>query len=195
MSDMMQTVRERRSIRRFARTPVPRDALEQMAEAARLSPTGVNKQPLRFVVVSAPALCAQIFPSTYWARRIPDGSAGPTEATQPAAYILLLADTTINSGHVDMDAGAAAMSIQLAAQSEGIGSCWLASIDRPAILKLLGIDAERFKLHTLVALGYPAMRAKAVPMTGDDTDYYLLDPDTLAVPKRPAQDVICWMED
>ncbi|MDR0896544.1 MAG: nitroreductase family protein [Oscillospiraceae bacterium] len=195
MSDFIEVARGRRTIRRFERKPIPREALEQMAEAARLSPTGVNRQPLRFAVVSAKALCEKIFPHTHWARRIPDGSAGPTEATQPAAYILLLADTTINSGHVDMDAGAAAMSIQLVAQAEGIGSCWLASIDRPAILSLLGIDADRFKLHTLVALGYPAMRAKAVPMTGDDTDYYLLDPDTLAVPKRPAQDVVCWMED
>lgn len=190
--DVYTAAMQRRSIRRFTQEPLAKDALQAMMEAARLSPTGVNRQPLQFAAVSSPALCHTIFPHTRWAGRIPDGSAGPTEQTQPTAYIAILVDQTI-AGPADTDAGAASMSILLTAQSLGIASCWLGSIDRASILSLLQIDPERFALHTIIALGYPAMQSQAVPMTGS-TDYFLTSPDLLSVPKRETKDVLHWYE-
>lgn len=187
--DVIQAATKRRSIRRFTRQPIPAEALAAMAEAARLSPTAMNCQPLRFAVVSSPALCEAIFPLTAWARRIADGSAGPTAETQPTAYIAILVDKTIMKQD-DTDAGAAAMSIMLTAESLGIASCWLGSIQRNEILSLLSLDAERFAVHTVVALGYPAMQSKAVPMKDGDIGYYLESPDVLCVPKRPTDEVI-----
>lgn len=187
--DVLQAALTRRSIRRFTQAPVPKVALDAMANAARMAPTATNCQPLRFAVVSNQALCRQIFPLTGWAGRIPDGSAGPTEATQPTAYIAILVDQTIMQRD-DTDAGAAAMSILLTAQSQGIASCWLGSIKREQILALLGIDAGRFALHTVVALGYPAMQSKAVPTKDGDIAYYLESPDVLCVPKRDPREVI-----
>lgn len=191
--DVMQAIAKRRSIRRFTRQPVPREALEAMVEAGRLSPTGINLQPLQFAVVSAPELCAKIFPHTRWAKRIADGSAGPDEATQPAAYIFILIDKQILKAS-DVDAGAAAMSIMLAAESFGIANCWLANIDRKDILALLGLDEERFAMHTVVALGYPAMQAKTVEVKDGDIGYYLESKDMLCVPKRDAKDIAHWYE-
>lgn len=192
--NVLTALQQRRSIRRFSPQPICRDALCAMLEAARLSPTAANAQPLRFAIVSNKALCGQIFPHTHWARHIPDGSAGPDEATQPAAYIGLLADRSVQSPWLDTDAGAAAMSILLAAQSLHIASCWLASVDRPNILRLLGLDETAYALHTLIALGHPAMRAQAVPMQDGDTVYRLARPDLLEVPKRSPEDVGLWFE-
>lgn len=191
--DVLQAAKQRRSIRRFTKQPVPRAALVAMTDAARLAPTTVNRQPLRFAVVSRRSICEQLFPYTKWARLIPDGSAGPDETTQPAAYILLLVDKTIQE-HADADAGAAAMSIMLAAESMGIATCWLANLMRREILSLLGVDGERYALHTLVALGYPAMRARTVPIKDGDTAYYLESADILCVPKRAPEDVVRWFE-
>lgn len=192
--DVMQAMRNRRSMRRFLQKSVSKADLFQIMEAARLAPTGMNRQPVRFAAVTGPALCKAIFPHIDWAMLIPDGSAGPTEATMPAAYIAILLDKTIHSGHTDTDAGAAGMSILLAAESLGIGACWLGSLRRGKILSLLGQDAERYALHTMVALGYPAMRSRAVSLQGDNTDYYLESPDALCVPKRAAEDVMVWYE-
>lgn len=191
--DVLQAAYTRRSIRRFTRQPIPRDALESITEAARLAPTGINKQPLQFAVITGDALCAKVFPNTAWARRIPDGSAGPDESTQPTAYIAILLDKDILL-RSDTDAGAAAMSMMLVAQSMGIGSCWLGSVNRDEVLSLLDLNPERFALHTLVALGYPAMGARAVPMVNGETDYYLESADMLCVPKRIPEEVIHWYE-
>lgn len=184
---------KRRTIRRFTRQAVPREVLAAAADAARLSPTGINRQPMRFAIVSEADLCAKVFAHTRWAKRIPDGSAGPDEATQPAAYIILLLDKRVMKSS-DNDAAAAAMSVMLVAESMGVSSCWLANVDREDILGVLGLDSERYALHTVVALGYAAMGAKAVAMQGDETDYYLESPDMLCVPKRAREDVELWYE-
>lgn len=191
--EVIEAIQQRRSIRRFSRCPVERELLEEMAEAARLSPTGMNLQPLCFAVVSKLALCDAIFPHTRWARLIPDGSAGPDWETRPSAYIAILVDKTIVQS-ADTDAGAAGMSILLAAQAREVVSCWLGSIDRDEILALLGLEKSRYALHTLVALGYPAMQSRIVPMEGEDTAYFLEGKNSLCVPKRPAQRAVRWFE-
>lgn len=191
--DVMQAITQRRSIRRFTQEPVAREVLLAAAEAARLSPTGMNLQPLQFAIVSEKALCGRIFPHTAWAKRIPDGSAGPTVATQPTAYIAILIDKALAKAS-DVDAGAAAMSIMLAAESFGVASCWLGSLDRKEILSVLSLDEERFALHTMVAMGHPAMKSRAVPMQGNEITYFLESPDVLCVPKRAQEDILHWYE-
>lgn len=189
--EVWEAVLKRRSIRRFADKPVSMESLRRIAEAARLSPTGSNRQPLAFALTADSALCGQIFPHTRWAGRIPGGEAGPDAKTQPRAYVAILIDRRLAKSS-DTDAGAAAMSIILTAEGEGLASCWVASVGRTEVLALLGLDGERYALHSVVALGYPAMRSRAVPMRDGDEAYYLEDKDSLCVPKRAAEDVVLW---
>ncbi len=190
MAEVWDVAAKRRSIRRFERREIPHQAVERMLEAARLSPTARNRQPLKFAAVTNPALCGKLFPHTHWASGIPDGSAGPTEATQPAAYIVILVDKQIAQS-ADTDAGAAAMSVLLTAEAQGIASCWLLSVDRGDAMALLNLSEDRYALHTVVALGYPAMRSRAVPVQDDGSlTYYLEAKDDLCVPKRKPEDVL-----
>lgn len=55
-----QTVRSRRSVRRFQPTPVPEDHLMQILDAARLAPTSGNQQPWKFLVVRERGLIDQL---------------------------------------------------------------------------------------------------------------------------------------
>lgn len=71
--------------------------------------------------------------------------------------------------------------------SDGVGSCWLGSIDRPKIKKLLDIP-EQFEISCVIALGYPKESPKEIAMT-DDIKYYL-DGETLCVPKRSIDETI-----
>src|SRR4030042_1545240 len=49
-----EAIRQRRSIRKFLDKPVPREMIDEILEAARLAPSGSNRQPWRFLVVTAP---------------------------------------------------------------------------------------------------------------------------------------------
>jgi F420 biosynthesis protein FbiB-like protein len=51
---------QRRSVRAFAPTPVPRAVLERMLQAAITAPSPTNRQPWRFAVVTRAALRARI---------------------------------------------------------------------------------------------------------------------------------------
>ena len=51
---------QRRTVREFADTPVPRAVIEQCLRAAGSAPSGANQQPWRFVAVSEPTLKKRI---------------------------------------------------------------------------------------------------------------------------------------
>jgi nitroreductase len=55
-----EAIRQRRSIRRFLDKPVPREMVDEILEAARLAPSGSNRQPWRFLVVTDPAERAKL---------------------------------------------------------------------------------------------------------------------------------------
>ena len=56
----LATMRTRRSVRQFSDEPIPLDVVERCIEAAALSPSGANKQPWTFVLVTDPALKRRI---------------------------------------------------------------------------------------------------------------------------------------
>lgn len=55
-TELLSLCRRRRSIREFSSTPVPRDLLESLIETAASAPSGANRQPWHFVVVTDAAL-------------------------------------------------------------------------------------------------------------------------------------------
>ena len=54
MLTVAKAIRQRRSIRRFLEKPIPPEIIDQMLEAARLAPSGSNRQPWRFLVITDP---------------------------------------------------------------------------------------------------------------------------------------------
>ncbi|MFC2013020.1 nitroreductase family protein [Chloroflexota bacterium] len=60
MLTVTEAIQQRRSIRSFRRDPVPENAVHQILESARLAPSGSNRQPWRFIVVTGPAEKAKI---------------------------------------------------------------------------------------------------------------------------------------
>lgn len=59
-SDFFNTIRHRRTVRHFSEKPVPRLVIENCIRAAGTAPSGANKQPWHFVVVSNPEVKKKI---------------------------------------------------------------------------------------------------------------------------------------
>jgi nitroreductase len=57
---MREELQQRRTVRDFAPTPVPRAVIEEAIRAAGTAPSGANRQPWHFVAVSDPAVKRQI---------------------------------------------------------------------------------------------------------------------------------------
>ncbi len=50
--EIIQAIRERRSIRQYSREPISEDQLNQIHEAGRWAPSRGNSQPWKFIVLN-----------------------------------------------------------------------------------------------------------------------------------------------
>ena len=183
-----EKIAERRTIRKYTKETVSKGVLANCVNAARLSPSGMNQQPLKYIVVNDEKLLPEVFSTTSWAGYLPDY--GPSEEEMPRAYIIILLDKEIrkNCGH---DAGIVAMSISMVAYEEGLGSCILGAIDRPKLRKILNVP-DSLDIVLGVALGYPVERPIVDKVKNGDIKYWLDKNDVLHVPKRELKEIVKW---
>lgn len=183
--DIMELLATRRTYRRFLQKPVPAGVVADLVEAVRLSSCGANRQAIRLVVVQSPAMVAKVQPLVKWAAYLPPEQGTPKPEEQPVLFAAVVQDTSI-PGDKDTDAGIALANLTLAAWAKGVGSCIMGAIDRPRLAELLGLS-ENEKLHSMVALGYPAHASRVVPLTeATGVKYYLDENRDYCVPKRAA---------
>src|SRR5512133_86440 len=100
-----------RSYRRFYEdVPVGERVLRDLVDLARVSASGRNLQPLRYVLSCDPARNELIFPQLSWAGYL--GGWKPAVGERPAAYIVVLGDKEL-APTFGIDPGIAAQSILL----------------------------------------------------------------------------------
>jgi nitroreductase len=186
LPSLHEAVISRRTIRQYQARPVGRDALRRFVDAGRLAPSAANLQPLEFVVVDEPEVRDRILPALKWAAYIhPNGD--PKPGQEPQAYIIVLVNSRIREKMYEYDVGAAVEAMAVSAWSEGIGSCWLISIDRDKVQAALGVPPH-YRIDSVLALGYPAETSTVEEMK--DSVRYWKGPDgSFHVPKRAHRDV------
>ena len=148
--DFRDVICGRESVRSYDPTkPVDKLVLERILEAGRVAPSAANKQPWRFVVVSSRENLLKLkkcYPRP-WFQDAPHvlvvvGKVGDAWTRQDG-YNSIETDLTIAMDHMI-----------LAAENEGVGSCWIAAYD-PSILRFaLGLGADE-RVYTISPLGYP----------------------------------------
>jgi nitroreductase len=189
MSDFLRFVSEARSCRRFAQEErIGRDDLLRLTECASRAPCARNAQVLRYILVSSPEKCAELFAHLRWAGALKDWD-GPAEGERPAAYAAVLIPR--NGGPlVYMDAGIAAQTLQLAAHSKGIGCCMHASFAGEACTALLRVPGD-MRIALILALGAPREERRLAPMPADGNFNYWRDARGVHfVPKRALSELV-----
>ncbi len=184
-----EAILKRRTVRKFKQVVVADSLLEKMVNAARVSPSAANLQPLEYIVVRDKELKEDIFKNVKWAAYIaPQGT--PKEGEKPMAYIAVVFNSKVGSAFVPYDLGAAVMAMLLTAWEEGLGCCWIKACDKIALKKLLKIPATH-EIDSVIALG---CRAETPEMEESDTNikYYLNPEGVLRVPKKRAQTLTHW---
>ena len=116
---LTELVKQNRSCRRFYQDhAVTMDTLKALVELGRLSASAANLQPLKYILSCNPEKNAAIFDCLAWAAYLKDWP-GPEPGERPAAYIIILGDTTIAKS-VGCDHGIAAQSMLLGAREQGL---------------------------------------------------------------------------
>lgn len=182
-------IRKNRSIRRFHQeVAIDLETLRELVDLARLSASGANRQPLKYVLSCEPEKNALIFPQLVWAGYLADWP-GPEEGERPSAYIIILGDTEIHPSP-GVDHGIAAQSILLGATEKGLGGCIIATIQRETVREALDID-PRHKILLVLALGKPKEKVVIDPVGADGDIKYWRDSERVHhVPKRALDEII-----
>lgn len=182
-------IRKNRSTRRFdQQSNVTIETLRELVNLARLSASGANQQPLKYILSSDPETNAAVFPHTRWAGYLQDWD-GPAEGERPAAYIIILGDTAIRPSF-GCDHGIAAQSMMLGATERGLGGCMLGALDRSGLRETLEIP-EQYEILLALALGEPKEEVVLEEVGPDgDIKYYRDEEGVHHVPKRALEDII-----
>jgi nitroreductase len=182
-------IRKNRSYRRFFQDmPIDSETLRQLVDLGRLSASGRNRQPLKYILSSNAQRNVLILPHLGWAAELKDW-VGPEEGERPSAYIVILGDRDV-SPSAGCDHCIAAQSIMLGAAERGLGGCMIRSVARDDLRQALGIP-ERYDILLVLALGKPKETVVIDPLGSDGDTRYWRDADGVHhVPKRSLDEVI-----
>ena len=142
MSDVLETIKSRRSIRKYKSDMVPQDKLEKSIEAGTYAATGMGKQSPIIVAVTNKELRDKLSAMN---AKIMGTNTDPFYGAP--VVLIVLADksrpTYLYDGSLVMG------NLMLEAEAQGIGSCWIhrakeefESEEGKEILKSLGIEGD-----------------------------------------------------
>lgn len=149
---VIDAIRDRWSPRAFAETPVEREKLGSLFEAARWAASAFNEQPWRFIVASkddpaeyAKALGCLVEANQAWAQQAP-------------VLVLTVMSTTFkkngNDNRVALhDLGMAAAHLTLQAAALGLVTHQMAGVDLDKVRETYDVP-EGFEPQTAIAIGY-----------------------------------------
>ncbi len=155
MSDnqVLDTIRERRSVREFIDRDVPSELLDKLLFAGTWAPSGFNNQPWRFFIVKEAKKKEALSKLTSYGRIL----------LSAPVCIAVFMDSHASYHRIKdaMAIGACSQNILLAAHSLGLGGVWLGEIlkSKEAVKELLGAP-EPYELMAVLAIGYPTKKKR-----------------------------------
>jgi nitroreductase len=154
-------IQKRRSIRRFLKKPVEPEKIELLIEAALRAPSSRGLNPWEFIVVSDRELLKKLSKAKiHGSAFLKNAALGIVVCADPAKCDVWIEDTSI-----------ASIFIHLAAESIGLGSCWIQIRERmhndtvtseEYVSNTLNIPGN-IKVESVIAIGYTAEQKKPHP--------------------------------
>ena len=168
---MLDEIRTRRSIRKFAPEKVDNRIINQIIEMGTWAPSGHNNQPWKFVVVKNQDIKEELSGKTKFSRIIQGAP----------VLIAVFFDTSLQYDRVkDIQAiGACIQNMLLTIHHLGLGGVWMGEIlkNRESVEKILGVP-ETCELMAVIALGYPAQNREGSRKPVSETIINWMDDDS-----------------
>lgn len=166
MTDMMEVIRGRRSVRKFEDRPVAEETLGEVLEAVKWAPSWANTQCWEIVIVRDPAIREKL-QATF-----PPAGNPALKAIVQAPVLLALCARLKESGYYKgqvtthlgdwfmFDLGIAAQNLCLAAHNSGLGTVIVGLFDQQKAKTILSVP-DGIELVALIPMGYPAKKSSA----------------------------------
>ena len=148
--DTFEVIRTRLSVSTFSEKQVPKEVKREVLEAARLSPSGLNSQHWRFILVDGRENLKKLAEMS---------TTGKWVAGANFAVVVL---TNAEYPFHLLDAGQAIMSMMLAAWNRGVASRIFTGFDQKSMREFLELEqneeAQRLSITVVVGFGCPTKK-------------------------------------
>lgn len=153
---VLDTIRNRRSVRRYKGDPVPENVLARVLEAVRLAPSAKNLQPWKFIVVRDRATKEQLAEAAFGQSFMAEAdivivACGFPDKAYPKQGRFM------NSWPIDVTIAFEHLVLQAA--DEGLGTCWIGAFEEAPVKALLGVP-DAVRVMAMTPLGWPAESPK-----------------------------------
>jgi nitroreductase len=183
--ELKQALLDRRSIRKFTDQPVEKELLDKLLKEALWAPSGMNRQPWKFIVMRGEALKKLIQLSTNMSEKME----GPLKAQNfndkmrnlvlgyfknlggagTAVVCLSKSADTYLADHANMVSCAAALyNFLLLAHEAGLATCWMTgyALVEAQLLQIVGV--EGYKMVGVTPVGYASQNPPVPPRKHED---------------------------
>jgi nitroreductase/NAD-dependent dihydropyrimidine dehydrogenase PreA subunit len=187
-------LRSRRSVRRYRKTPVPKDMFEKALAVACCAPTGSNKQPVKWLVIHKKSDVVKIGAHVidwmrYVLKTLPQVASELNMETLISQWDqgvdricrdapqLVFAYAADEAGSAAADCHTAIAYLELALPGFGLGSCWAGYVNYaagqwPDLAKELNLPANH-TCHGALMVGFPKFKyARAPKRNAPDIHYH-----------------------
>ncbi len=149
-------IKSRESVRDYnPDRKVPKEVMDRILNAGRLAPSASNRQPWRFVVVSSAEKLAEVHDSyrREWFKQSPHVLViiGDKSQSWKRSYD--------NFDSIQIDLTIAMDYMILAAENEGVGTCWIIAYDYDLLANAIGLKKNEI-IYCITPLGYQNARYK-----------------------------------
>jgi nitroreductase len=144
---VFETIKRRRSIRKYTEEPVSENLILEILEAGRWAPSAGNSQPWSFIVLRNGEVRRKIADATTTGKFLANAPIGIAVVIDPAA-----------SKHPVEDGSIATENMLLAAHALGLGACWIGaynSVYEKRVKEVLGVPEDK-RLLSIISIGFPA---------------------------------------
>ena len=152
--ELIEIMRHRRSIRKYADEAVPEEKLEKILQAGLLAPTSMGKRPWEFYVIKDKDTLERLSRAKVHGAALLAGC---------DTAIAVFADSDLSDAWIE-DSSIALAYMDLMASSQGLGSCWVQMRMRKDadggdaeqnVREIMGMG-DPYRLVGVLALGIPA---------------------------------------
>jgi nitroreductase len=165
-------IKGRRSVRAYTNEPVSKEQIMEVLEAGVWAPTGMDRQPCRFIIIEDKNLIAYVSDQTKLAVQqymppLAEQFKTPKDIVCYDAPVLIFVCTEKDSRWENvnlLDSVLAAQNMFLKAYELDLGTCYMGFvallINKPDVLKKVGIP-ENYRLAVPFVLGHPKIKQGA----------------------------------
>jgi nitroreductase len=150
--DIYETIKKRVSTRSYLDKQVEQDKLDRILDAARLAPSGKNGQPWIFIVIREKETRLKLVPACKDQKFIGEA---PVVLAVCGREELAYKKMGGYWNSLPVDIGIAVEHLMLAAEAEGLGTCWIGAFFEEQVREILQVP-EDVQILALTPIGYPA---------------------------------------